>query len=129
MPMEVKECYIRLNNLRFHAFHGVLPQERLTGNDYLVSLCIGFDFSEALKSDDVRDTLNYAEVYQVIAAEMKVPGNLLEGVAGRIGRKLVETFPKIIDIRLRITKRNPPMGADSDGAGIEVHLINDKTGR
>ena len=58
-----------------------------------------------------------------------MPGNLLEGVAGRIGRKLVETFPKIIDICLRITKRNPPMGADSDGAGIEVHLINDKTGR
>lgn len=127
--MDVTECYIRLNHLRFHAFHGVLPQERLTGNDYLVSLRIGFDFSSALVSDKVADTLNYAEVYKVVAAEMNVPGNLLEGVAGRIGKKLIESFPKIIDVYLHITKINPPMGADCEGAGVEVHLINDKTGR
>ena len=36
--MIVKQSKILLNNLRFHAFHGVLPQERVVGNDYVVSL-------------------------------------------------------------------------------------------
>ena len=41
--MKLKESYIVLQDLRFHAYHGVLPQERLTGNDYVVNLRIGYD--------------------------------------------------------------------------------------
>ena len=125
--MIVKLSRILLNNLRFHAFHGVLPQERVVGNDYVVSLDIACDFAKAMQSDDVGDTLNYAEVYQVGAAEMNEPCNLLEFLAGRMGRRLLETFPQIDELTLRIVKHNPPMGADCDGAGVEVHLINDKT--
>lgn len=126
--MKVKECYINITNLRFHAYHGVLPQERLTGNDYLLTLHICYDFSEALISDDVRHTLNYAEVYQIVSEEMKHSCNLLEKVAGNIGNHLIQAFPLIQAIDLQITKVNPPMGADCKGAGVEVHLINDKSG-
>ena len=125
--MKVSSSYVNLDNLRFHAFHGVLPQERMTGNDYVVSLHIKYDFSKAMTSDDVVDTLNYAEVYQVVAREMKEPSQLLERVAGRIGESLFAQFPEIEEIQLKVVKQNPPMGADCDGAGVEVHLINDKT--
>lgn len=125
--MKVSSSYVNLDNLRFHAFHGVLPQERMTGNDYVVSLHIKYDFSKAMKSDDVDDTLNYAEVYQVVAREMSESSQLLERVAGRIGESLLAQFPAIEEILLKVVKQNPPMGADCDGAGIEVHLINDKT--
>ena len=125
--MEIQSTYIYLRNLRFHALHGVLPQERVVGNDYVVSLDIACDLAKAMQSDDVGDTLNYAEVYQVVAAEMNEPCNLLEFLAGRMGSRLLETFPQIDELTLRIVKHNPPMGADCDGAGVEVHLINDKT--
>ncbi len=125
--MKVNSSYVNLDNLRFHAFHGVLPQERMTGNDYVVSLHIKYDFSKAMRSDDVADTLNYAEVYQVVDREMKKPSLLLERVAGRIGESLFVQFPEIEEIQLKVVKQNPPMGADCDGAGVEVHLINDKT--
>ena len=125
--MKVSSSYVNLDNLRFHAFHGVLPQERLTGNDYVVNLHIKYDFSKAMSSDDVADTLNYAEVYQVVAREMREPSLLLERVAGRIGESLFHQFPEIEEIHLKVVKQNPPMGADCDGAGVEVHLINDKT--
>lgn len=125
--MKVNSSYVNLDNLRFHAFHGVLPQERMTGNDYVVSLHIKYDFSKAMRSDDVADTLNYAEVYQVVDREMKKPSQLLERVAGRIGESLFVQFPEIEEIQLKVVKQNPPMGADCDGAGVEVHLINDKT--
>lgn len=115
--------YIILEDLCFHAYHGVLPQERLTGNDYLVNLRIKYDVSSALMSDDVADTLNYAEVYQVVAHEMAVPSALVERVAGRIGDRLFRRFPQVEEIELKIIKRNPPMGADGNGAGVEVHLV------
>lgn len=125
--MAVKSSYILLENVKFYAFHGELPQERKVGNDYQVSLRIGYDISRAMVSDDVNDTLNYAEVYQLLSQEMSVPSALLERVAGRIGDRLFRKFPAIQSIDLTIIKVNPPMGADSEGAGVEVHLINDKT--
>lgn len=125
--MQLKSSYIILENVRFHAFHGVLPQGRKVGNDYRVNLRIAYDFAQAMSSDDVNDTLNYAEVYQLLSQEMGVPSQLLERVAGRIGERLFRRYPSILSIDLSIIKINPPMGADSDGAGVKVHLINDKT--
>lgn len=125
--MKVHSTYISLDAMRFHAYHGVLSQERITGNDYVVNLRIKYDFSLAMTSDDVNDTLNYAEVYQVVEQEMSVPSNLLERVAGRIGDRLFRRFPAIEELQLKVIKQNPPMGADCEGAGVEVHLINDKT--
>lgn len=125
--MIIKQSKILLSNLRFHAFHGVMPQERLVGNDYSVSLEICYDFMGAMVTDEINHTLNYAEVYQLIRVEMQTPVSLIECLAGRIGQKLFDSFPQIRELTLRIMKLNPPMGADCDGAGVEVHLINDKT--
>lgn len=125
--MKLMSSKIYLRNVRFHAFHGVLPQERIVGNDYLVNLVLDYDFSSAMQTDELQGTLNYAEVYQKVREEMAVPSKLLEHVAGRIAHRLFSDFPKIQKLQLSITKVNPPMGADSDGAGVEVVLTNDKT--
>lgn len=125
--MKLMSSKIYLRNVRFHAFHGVLPQEGIVGNDYLVNLVLDYDFSSAMQTDDLQGTLNYAEVYQKVREEMTVPSKLLEHVAGRIAHRLFSDFPEIQKLQLSITKVNPPMGADSDGAGVEVVLTNDKT--
>lgn len=125
--MKLMSSKIYLRNVRFHAFHGVLPQEGIVGNDYLVNLVLDYDFSSAMKTDELQGTLNYAEVYQKVREEMATPSKLLEHVAGRIAQRLFSDFQEIQKLHLSITKVNPPMGADSDGAGVEVVLINDKT--
>ena len=125
--MKLMGSKIYLRNVRFHAFHGVLPQEGIVGNDYLVNLVLDYDFSSAMQTDELQGTLNYAEVYQKVREEMAVPSKLLEHVAGRIAHRLFSDFPEIQKLQLSITKVNPPMGADSDGAGVEVVLTNDKT--
>lgn len=114
--------YIFLQGVRFYAFHGVMPQERKVGGEFLVDLKVGYPIEAAMQSDEVADTLNYAELYQLVKAEMDVPSKLLEHVAGRIVRKIQEQFAKVTSIDLKITKKNPPMGADSDGAGVEVRF-------
>ena len=125
--MKIKNSCIFLNGQRFHAFHGVMPQERLTGNDYRVDLKIDFPLETAVDSDDVNDTLNYATVYAAVKEEMDVPSQLIERVAYRIADRLFRTFKTINEVEIKVEKCNPPMGADCEGAGVELHLINDKT--
>lgn len=125
--MKIRNSYIFLNGLRFHAFHGVMPQERLTGNDYRVDLKIDFPLEKAVGSDNVDDTLNYATVYIAVKEEMDVPTQLIERVAYRIADRLFRTFKVINEVEIKVEKCNPPMGADCEGAGVELHLINDKT--
>ena len=125
--MRITASYIHLRNVRFHAFHGVMPQERRVGAYFLVNLRVGYPLEKSMQSDEVADTLNYAALYAVVREEMMTPSNLLEQVAGRIADAVIKGFPQVTSIDLELTKENPPMGADCDGAGVEIHLINDKT--
>lgn len=120
--MRSKESYVILRNVRFHAFHGVMPQERQVGGDFLLSLRVGYPFAKAMESDDVKDTLDYATLFCLAKREMDIPSQLLEHVAGRIVKAIMAVFPAVTSIDLELMKQNPPMGADSDGAGVEVHL-------
>lgn len=126
MVMTFGSC-IYLKNVRLHAYHGVLPQEFTVGNDYVVNLEVNYDFSCAMQTDELAHTINYAELYELIKEEMAIPSRLIEHVAGRIGNRIFKTYPAVHELTLAITKENPPFGADCDGAGVQVHLINDKT--
>ncbi len=121
------DSFIFLRDVRLRAFHGVDPQETAVGGDFVVNLRVGYDFSRAMATDDVGDTLSYADLYDIVKREMGVPSKLLEHVAGRIAAAVVEYCPAIRSVDLTVTKVNPPMGADCGGAGVEIHLINDKT--
>ena len=122
--MKLKSGEIFIDNMRFHSRHGVLPQEQATGGDFEVSVRIQYPLLEAVETDRVEDTLNYAEVYDIVKKEMAVPSKLIEHVAGRIGKSLFSAMPGIEDLTVEVVKKNPPMGADSDGAGVQLHWIN-----
>lgn len=123
--MKINSSYILLKEIRCYAYHGVAPQENLIGNEYIIDLKLKVDIGKAARTDEVTDTVNYAEVHQVIKEEMSVPSNLLEHVGGRMIQKLFDRFPCIEGIELRLSKRNPPMGADIESAGIELHCSRD----
>lgn len=113
-----------LDEVRFHAFHGVMPQERAVGADFTVWLTVGYDFVKAAESDDLSDTISYADLYEVVRSEMDKPSQLLEHVALRIVKAVASRWPKVEKIDIRLVKDNPPMGADCKGAGVEMHFIN-----
>ncbi len=125
--MKLQSSYIYLRDLHFHAYHGVEPQERKVGNDYLLSLRLRYPIDTAMLSDNVLDTINYADVYRIAEQEMQVPSNLLERVAYRMADRIFRRFAFVEAVDIQLTKLNPPMGTNQGGAGVEVHLINDKT--
>ena len=125
--MEYGKANIFVRNLRIYAYHGVMPQERLVGGDYTVSLRVAVDMKNASLSDKMEDTVSYAALKDVVVEEMAIPSSLLEHVAGRIARRVCAEFPSVGEVEVEIVKLNPPMGGDCDGAGVSLCLINDKT--
>jgi len=116
------KSWISLNDLRLHAYHGVQPQERLCGNLFIINLCLEIDITKAAETDQIDETLNYAEVYEAVKAEMTIPSALLEHVAMRIVRRLFSEFPQIEAIQLKLEKQNPPMNADIRSAAVEIEV-------
>lgn len=116
--MHLTESYICLHEVRFYAFHGVMPQERSVGGEFLVSVKVGCPLEKAMSSDDVADTLNYAALYELVKKEMMLPSSLLEHVMGRIVEAIEKAFPKVTSVEVKIKKVNPPMGSDSNGAEV-----------
>lgn len=113
---------VLINDIRIHAFHGVMPQERIVGADFIINVKIDTDFTHAMKTDDLTGTISYADVYDVIKQEMMIPSALLEHVGARIVNQIFGRFEQAKSIWISIVKENPPMGADCKGAGIEICL-------
>lgn len=120
--LHITHSTIFVNDIQLHAYHGVMPQEQLTGNDYLVSVSAQYPIDKAITTDDVQHTLNYAMVYDIVKEEMGISSKLVEHVAGRIAQHLMKQFADISTVRVRVTKLNPPMGAQCAGAGVEVEM-------
>ncbi len=116
---------VYINDMRFYARHGVMAQETTVGAEFRVSLEAEYPLEEAMATDDVQTTLNYADVYSIVAEEMAIPSKLIEHVAGRIGKRLLKEMPKIKKLQVNVMKVNPPMGADCSGAGVQLCFIND----
>lgn len=106
--------------MKFYARHGVMAQEAQVGAWFTVDLHLQTDLSKAALSDDLNDTLNYAEIYKLIKQVMDRPSKLVETAAGRIALILFETFPTVKALTVRLMKDNPPVGCESDGFGVEL---------
>lgn len=112
--------YIFLENIHLFAYHGIGKQEQQVGNEFIVNIKMTVNISRSGATDDIKDTVSYAEVFEVIKSEMNIPSKLLEHVCIRIIRQLFLNFRPIEAIDLKLVKRNPPMGGDLDGAGIQI---------
>ena len=121
------KSYIFLDRICFFAHHGIGEQETLAGNEFTVSLRLQVNIAHAMQTAVVADTVSYADVYEAVKAEMKVPSKLLEHVGGRIVKRLFGDFPQIENIELKLSKRNPPMGADIEAAGIAICISREAT--
>lgn len=111
---------IYLEDVKIYAYHGVLPEENIIGTFYILNLELHTDLWKASETDDLNDTISYADINAIIHDEMKIKSKLLEHVAGRIISSIHEKFSQISYIKLKITKTAPPMQGEMQGASIEL---------
>ncbi|MGF1532433.1 MAG: dihydroneopterin aldolase [Bernardetiaceae bacterium] len=111
---------ISLEGLEFFAYHGVLPEEQEIGNRYRVDAHLTLDLWPAALSDDLKDTVDYGQLYQIIAQEMKKPAQLLEYLAGCIINRALDTFPAVVRVKVVLYKHNPPVGGLAQWSKVTI---------
>ena len=112
---------IYINNLEVYAFHGVLPQENVVGNIFYVSVRLDCDLSRAMEADSVEYSVNYAEVVEIIKAQMAVTSTTLENVVFRIREALQQCFPQVCSGMVKVAKQSPPIpGAKAEEVAVSV---------
>lgn len=111
---------IRIEGMQFYAFHGHFDAEQKVGNKFTVDIKIKTDTSRAANSDQLKDALNYQEVYDVVKKEMDIKSRLLENVANRILNTLHSQFSPIKKCSVKVSKINPPMGGEIEKVSVTL---------
>mgnify|MGYP001491959826 CR=1 FL=1 len=111
---------VALEGLEFHAFHGVYPHERESGNWFEVDIAVETDFSAVAFQDDLSGTVNYETLFAIVKEEMDKPSKLLETVAGKIIDDILRELPVVQSVDIKISKVNPPIGGKCKRATVQV---------
>ncbi len=98
---------INLNNLRFYSFHGLYPEEKLLGGEYEVNAEVLVESTEDII--DIKQTVDYTTIYDVIKKQMSVPAELLETIAQQIVSNTGQLDNRIKKVSVSIKKVHPPI--------------------
>ncbi|TAE47660.1 MAG: dihydroneopterin aldolase [Bacteroidetes bacterium] len=100
--------FIYIEEITSEGRHGVYPREKTQGNRFEVTLRIQTSLREAAQSDRLAHTLDYQRAYDAVLEVMKGPSvNLLERLAALIAEKIMDRFPEVAAVRVRVSKLQP----------------------
>ncbi len=102
---------VALSEVRFFSPIGYYPEERLLGNEFFVDFSVSFPFANE-RADDLGNTLNYEELYNLLCSVMEKDRKLLESAAVEIMEGAKNSYPFAEKIVVAIRKTTPPFGAD-----------------
>jgi 7,8-dihydroneopterin aldolase/epimerase/oxygenase len=112
---------IFLNGMEFYGYHGVFEEENRLGQRFYIDVVLYASIREAGETDDLTKTVNYAEAYDHIRAIMEgEPVQLIETLAERVAAKLLAEFVSVQQVRVKVTKPNPPIHGPLAGVAVEI---------
>ncbi|MBK9570362.1 MAG: dihydroneopterin aldolase [Chitinophagaceae bacterium] len=102
------EINIELKGLRFFAYHGLYAEERKTGNEFEVNLCVSFIPSGGTITD-LEETVDYCALYDLLKTEMQKPRDLLETLVMEVSELIHTRFSLIKKTEIAVTKIHLPI--------------------
>jgi dihydroneopterin aldolase len=100
--------------------HGVLPEEQVRAQPFEVDLELQVDLAAAGASDDLADTVSYADVIdavrRVVADERYA---LLERLATRIADVCTQD-PRVAGVVVEVRKLRPPLPAEVAYVAVRI---------
>jgi len=116
---------VTLEGIEFHAYHGAYPEESILGNRFTVDLELDTDFKAAMASDELKDTVDYAKLYQLIKSRMDVKVKLLEHLGSMIVKDILQAFPKTNQVKITLKKHHPALGGLVKYSAVTVFYPED----
>jgi len=114
--------FIHLQNMEFYGYHGALPEENRLGQRFRVSLSLAVDLKHAGDTDDLEQTVNYAEVYELCRSIVEgEPKKLIESVAERIAGDVLGIYStKVKGCKVTVIKPDPPIRGHYESVAVEI---------
>ncbi len=103
---------IKIKNIHLYAYHGCLDEEGKIGSEYRVDLSVKADLSESAKTDNLYDTVDYVHLNKIVKEEMAIRTKLLETVADKILRRILNEILIVKKATGEVSKVNPPIGGN-----------------
>ena len=111
---------ISLVGLRAFAYHGVLPEEQSSGQEFVIDVTIHTDLAGAGASDDLADTIDYGALAGAIHARVTIERwNLIERVAARVADLVMED-DRATGVEVRVHKPAAPIPVPFEDVVVEV---------
>lgn len=111
---------IVLRDMKFYGYHGVYQEEKEVGQHFIVSVEMFVDLTAAGLSDNLEDTINYAEAYEAIKQIVeKERYNLIETLGNEIAVMLLRRFD-IPKVKVIIDKPEAPLPEGTLAARVEI---------
>ena len=112
---------IYINEMEFYGYHGVLPEETKLGQRFRISLIVELDLKKAGETDDLNETVSYAEIFDRCRDIVEgKPYQLIEAVAEKIASDVLTNFEKITRVTVKVIKPDPPIRGHYQSVAVEV---------
>jgi dihydroneopterin aldolase len=111
---------VSLTGLRVRGHHGVLPEERRDGQEFVVDAVLTVDTRAAAASDDLAATVDYGALATRLAAVVAGdPVDLIETLAARLA-DVCTSDPRVISARVTVHKPSAPIPLAFDDVSVTV---------
>ena len=123
----MKDQCIRLNNATFYAYHGVLTNEQVSGGKFEVDVEMFGDFTQAVLSDRLKETVDYQKVYKSIK-ELVIEKRfyLIESLGTQIADSILNNFSLLNRVVVKVRKHTPQVGGVVDFVEFETERVRVK---
>jgi dihydroneopterin aldolase len=112
---------IVLTGIHGFGYHGLFEQERKDGQDFFVDLTLSVDLSAPAQSDAIEDTVNYAEITDLVVQEITTnPVNLIEKLAARIAERVLNQHIKVQSVVVTVHKPQAPVAAQLKDISVAI---------
>ncbi len=117
MPID----HLHLHNMVIYGHHGAFPHEREQGLRIAFDVDLRIDLQLAGVTDALGHTVNYPLIYQLIEkVQRKEQYHLLETLAARVAAAILDDFPTVAAVTIKVSKFNPPVGGLMDSFEVEI---------
>jgi 7,8-dihydroneopterin aldolase/epimerase/oxygenase len=112
---------ICITGIKAFGYHGALPHEAIEGQEFIVDLVINLELQAASHSDELGDTVNYADLAQIV--HENIIGErvqLIERLAGRIADEIKGAYPQILSLSVTVHKPHAPVSPDFKDISVTI---------
>ena len=112
-----------LKGLTFFARHGVLPEEEALRQKFVVDLELHRCLRRAGATDDVRETVDYSQVYRAVKGIVEGPKRyeLIESIAHDIASTVLGTFAEVQGVKVRVKKPQVALMGQLEYSGVQIY--------